>query len=407
MLTSHRLSALVAALTLSVPSVVHAAPAACPWVGAWGSSQLDVSAADQLPAAARRDATLRQIVRPSIAGNELRIRLSNAFGEAPLVIANASLARSKDPRHPEVDGRSIVKVRFGGKDHVVIPAGADWLSDPVAMPLAAFTDLAVSLHIETLPDRQTGHPGSRATSYWTVGDRAEEAAFASATALDHWYLLSGIEVRNCKAAAVVALGDSITDGRGSTTNGNDRWTDVLARRLAGSRAVINQGIGGNRVLLDGLGPNALARFDRDVLSIPGVTHLVVLEGINDIGMLTKDGSVAAEDHSSLVAQVTSAYAQIVARARAHGMKVYGGTLLPFMGMEYYHPTPANEADRQAINAWIRNPGNFDAVIDFDAIMRDPAHPDRLNPAYDIGDAIHPNPAGYKAMGDAISLQLLK
>lgn len=401
------LTILAAVLTLGASSMAHAASGPCPWVGAWGSSQLPVNGDDRLPEAARRDVTLRQIIRPSIAGAELRIRLSNAFGETPLAIANASLARSPDPRRADIDAKSVTPLRFDGKDSVVIPAGADWLSDPIAMPLAAFSDLAVSLHVDALPERQTGHPGSRATSYWTSRDHARDAALSAATPVDHWYLLSGVEVRSCGHGAVVALGDSITDGRGSTTNGNDRWTDVLARRLAGRRAVINQGIGGNRLLLDGLGPNALARFDRDVLSIPGVTHLVLLEGINDIGMLTKDAPVSGEAHAALVRQVTGAYAQIVSRARAHGIKVYGGTLLPFMGMEYYHPTAASEADRQAINAWTRKPGHFDAVIDFDAVMRDPARPDRLNPAYDVGDAIHPNPAGYKAMGEAISLQLLK
>jgi len=404
-----RPAVLTAALALAAPLPATAAPAAaqCPWTAAWGSSQMPLNGDDRLPEAARRDVTLRQIVRPSTAGSELRIRLSNAFGEAPLVIENATLARAASPQHPDLTAGSSVPLRFDGKDRVVIPTGADWLSDPVRMAVSAFDDLAVSLHFAAQPVQQTGHPGSRATSYWLNGDRTNDNAFAGATTTDHWYMLSGIEMRRCGAGAVVTLGDSITDGRGSTTNGNDRWTDVLARRLSGKRAVVNQGIGGNRVLLDGTGPNAMARFDRDVLSVPGVTHLIVLEGINDIGMLTRDAPATPEAHAALVAQVTGAYAQIVARAHARGIKVYGGTLLPFMGMEYYHPAAASEADRQAINAWIRTPGHFDAVIDFDAVMRDPARPDHLNPAYDGGDAIHPNPAGYKAMGEAVSLHLLK
>ncbi|MBF7014849.1 SGNH/GDSL hydrolase family protein [Novosphingobium resinovorum] len=400
---------LTAALALAAPLPVMAAPAAtqCPWTAAWGSSQMPVNGDDRLPEAARRDVTLRQIVRPSIAGSELRIRLSNAFGEAPLVIESARLARAASPQHPALTAGSSVPLRFAGKERVVVPAGADWLSDPVRMPVAAFDDLAVSLHFAALPVQQTGHPGSRATSYWLSGDRTSDTAFAGAATTDHWYMLSGVEMRRCGASAIVALGDSITDGRGSTTNGNDRWTDVLARRLSGKSAVVNQGIGGNRVLLDGTGPNAVARFDRDVLSVHGVTDLIVLEGINDIGMLTRDAPATPEVHAALVAGVTAAYRQIVERAHARGIKVYGGTLLPFMGMEYYHPAAASEADRQAINAWIRTPGHFDAVIDFDAAMRDPARPDHLNPAYDGGDAIHPNPAGYKAMGEAVSLQLLK
>lgn len=403
------LAALTAALALCAPLPVVAAPviAQCPWVGVWGASQLPVNGDDRLPAAALRDVTLRQIVRSSIAGSELRVRFSNAFGDTPLVIDNATLARASGSATSAIDAKSLVPLRFQGRAGVTIPPGADWLSDPVSIPVAAPGDLAISLHLAALPERQTGHPGSRATSWWVSGDRASETNLAAATGIDHWYMLSGIEVRACSSGTIIALGDSITDGRGSTTNGNDRWTDVLARRLSGKRAVVNQGIGGNRVLLDGTGPNAMARFDRDVLSVPGVTHLIVLEGINDIGMLTRDAPARPDAHAALVDGVTAAYRQIVERAHAHGIKVYGGTLLPFMGMEYYHPTAASEADRQAINAWIRAPGHFDAVIDFDAAMRDPARPDRLNPEYDGGDAIHPNPAGYKAMGEAISLQLLK
>jgi lysophospholipase L1-like esterase len=366
-----------------------------------------LSADDKLPLPAQRDATLRQIVRLSIAGSQVRVRLSNAFGDTPLVIENATLAPAIDPRRSDVAANALVPLRFGGRPRVVIPPGADWFSDPVTLRVAAFADLAVSVHFASLPERQTGHPGARATAYWTPGNHVAAPALSAPAGVDHWYMLSGVETRNCTAGAVVALGDSITDGRGSTTNGNDRWTDALARRLAGRHAVVNQGIGGNRLLLDGLGPNAMARLDRDVLSIAGAKHLIVLEGINDIGVLTLNAPATPEAHAALVEQVTGAYAQIVARARAHGIKVYGGTLLPFMGMEYYHPTAANEADRQAINAWIRNPGHFDAVIDFDAVMRDPARPDRLKPAYDGGDAIHPNPAGYKAMADAIPTGLFR
>jgi len=403
-----RLAALTAALTLGAPLPAMAAPvsAQCPWIGAWGSSQMPVNGDDRLPQTAHRDFTLRQIVRLSTAGSELRVRFSNVFGDTPLVIENATLARATSPAAPAIDAKSLMPLRFEGKPRVVIPPGADWLSDPVSIPVPAPGDLAISLHLAALPEKQTGHPGSRATSWWVGGDHAADASLGAATGIDHWYMLSGIEVRTCKSGTVVALGDSITDGRGSTTNGNDRWTDVLARRLSGKRAVVNQGIGGNRVLLDGTGPNAMARFDRDVLSVPGVTHLIVLEGINDIGMLTRDAPATPEAHAALVAGVTAAYRQILERAHARGVKVYGGTLLPFMGMEYYHPTAASEVDRQAINAWIRKPGHFDAVIDFDAAMRDPARPDHLDPAYDGGDAIHPNPAGYKAMGEAVSLQLL-
>ena len=207
------------------------------------------------------------------------------------------------------------------------------------------------------------------------------------------------------------LGDSITDGFGVQPDTNLRWTDHLAARLRVEGmeqvSVLNAGIGGNRLLNDGLGPNALARLGRDVLSQPGVTHLIVLEGVNDLGTLTRDAPATAEQHAALVAQATEALRQVVLRARARGLKVIGGTILPYGGSALYHPDAANEADRQAINAWIRAPGNFDAVIDFDAALRDPVNPTRLNPALDSGDGLHPSMDGYRAMAAAVPLDLLR
>ncbi len=212
------------------------------------------------------------------------------------------------------------------------------------------------------------------------------------------------------AAAIVALGDSITDGHGATTNGNDRWTDILAERLQASPAtsnigVSNQGIGGNHLLTDGLGPSALARFDRDVLAPAGVEWLIVFEGVNDLGGLARNGEVPAADHAALVQHILAAYQQIIVRAHAHGLRVYGATITPYVGCAYYHPGPLSEADRQAANQWIRAAGHFDAVLDFDAVVRDPQHPDQLFPAFDCGDHLHPSPAGYKAMATAIPLTL--
>jgi lysophospholipase L1-like esterase len=284
------------------------------------------------------------------------------------------------------------------------------LSDPVEGAVGAMSDVAVSIYYDEPPGRETGHPGSRATSYAVHGDVVAAAKLEAAKKVEHWYQVSAIDVlAPGPAAAVVALGDSITDGHGATTNGNDRWTDVLAGRLQASVStqnfgVSNQGIGGNHLLTDGLGPNALARFDRDVLGQAGVRWLIVFEGVNDLGGVAIHGEVPAADHAAFVERVLAAYAQIIARAHAHGLRAIGATITPYVGSGYYHPGPLSEADRQAVNTWIRG-GHFDAVVDFDAVVRDPAQPDHLLPAYDCGDHLHPSPAGYRAMGESIPLSL--
>lgn len=380
------------------------------WVAGWASSQFRPTGDAELPAGTLTDRTLRQIIRPSISGDRLRVRFSNLAGTKPLRIAGASIARAPGSATPAIDPASIIPMRFDGRSDVIIPAGADFLSDPVALPAKALENIAVSIRYEGEPE-QTSHPGSRATSWHLPGDHLRDAAMTGAASFDHWFNLAALEVERCPASKlIVALGDSITDGKGSTTNGNDRWTDRLAQRLQAdpkrrNTAIVNQGIGGNRLLDDGLGPNVLARLDRDVLAQPGVTHLILLEGINDLGMLTRDAPVSEEAHATHVARIIGAYRQIIARAHAKGIKVIGATVMPFVGNGYYHADARNEADRQAVNAWIRKPGNFDAMIDFDRVMRDPARPDRLLPAYDDGDALHPSPKGYKVMGEAIPLGL--
>ena len=358
-----------------------------------------------------QDLTLRQIVHLSAGGTAVRIRFSNAFGTTPLLIDSAHLAMAVQPDAPALRAGSDRTLTFGGSPEVSIPPGADFVSDAVDVPVPAFSDLAVTLHASTLPAVQTGHPGSRATSYVMHGDTVAAVSPQTFERIEHWYMLSGVEVRgSCSDGVVVALGDSITDGHGATTNGNDRWPDVLARRLSRAHgldmAVVNTGIGGNHLLTDGLGPNALARFDRDVLARPGVRTVILLEGVNDLGALSLRGDQPAAAHERLTSAIIEAYRQIVRRAHAQGIRVVGGTITPYVGSGYYHPASANEADRELVNAWIRGAGHFDAVVDFDRVMRDPAHPAQMLPAYDSGDHLHPSPAGYAAMAAAVQLDAL-
>ncbi|MGO8756688.1 MAG: SGNH/GDSL hydrolase family protein [Terracidiphilus sp.] len=389
----------------------HGAAKADVWVASWGASQQIPEPQNALPADDLRDATVREIAHLSLGGSALRVHLSNAFGTAALHFTAVHVARPVSPKTSAIEAGSDHALTFGGKPEVTIPPGAEMVSDPLEGPVAALSDIAVTFHLDAPPAQETGHPGSRATTYYAHGDKVSAADLKDAIPVDHWYQLTEIDVRAAaKAAAVVALGDSITDGHGATTDGNDRWTDVLAARLQATKktkniGVSNQGIGGNHLLTDGLGPNVLARFDRDVLAPAGVRWVIVFEGVNDLGGLARTGEVPAEQHAAMVKHVIAAYQQIVERAHAHGLRVYGATITPYVGSDYYHPGPSSEADRQAVNAWIRAEGHFDAVIDFDAVMRDPKHPDRLLPTYDCGDHLHPGPAGYKAMGEAVPLSL--
>lgn len=379
------------------------------WIATWGSSQMIAEGDNALPADRAGAITLRQVVRVSAGGERVRIRLSNAFGTRPLAIGGAQVARAVALGTPRVEGGA--PLTFSGRSDAMIPAGAEIYSDPVAFRVAAGADLAVSLYLPEAASPQTGHPGSRATSFTLAGNVVADETLAGATPTAHWYALADVEVAGAPTAGtIVAIGDSITDGYGVKAERNTRWPDVLAERLRGTAAtraigVINAGIGGNRVLLDGLGPNLLARFDRDVVARSGVRWAIVLEGVNDLGVLTREAPATPAQHAAIVRQITAGFSQIVARAHTHGIKVIGGTVMPFGGNTYYHPTAENEADRQAVNAFIRTSGVFDAVIDFDRLMRDPAHPDRLSPAYDSGDHLHPSEAGYRTMGEAVPLSL--
>jgi lysophospholipase L1-like esterase len=395
-------------------SITHAAStkaSADRWVASWATSQMVPQAKDALPAADVADGTLRQTLRLSTGGGKIRVRLSNAFGTEPLKLSGVHVALAAAPGSARIDPASDRALAFSGRSEVTIPPGAEYLSDPIDFPAKPLANLAVTLRFDGAPPaQQTSHPGSRTTSWFGPGDQLAAAELTGGKSLDHWFQISGVEVQRPAGASLVTFGDSITDGYGVTTNGNNRWPDLLAARLQADPrtrgvGVLNAGIGGNRLLLDGLGPNAMARFDRDVLNQAGVKYVILLEGVNDLGVLTRDQPASPEAHAALVARMTAAYDQMIRRAHDRGIKVYGATVMPFGGSAYYHPDAANEQDRQAINAWIRTPGRFDAVIDFDKLTRDPTNPSRLSPAYDSGDGLHPSLAGYKAMADAVPLDL--
>ncbi len=398
-------------LGLAVMASAQSAPKGEVWVGSWAASQQIPEPRNTLPSEDMTDATIRQSLRLSIGGNTLRVHISNAFGTKPLLFTSVHIARAVAPGSSAIVPGSDRTLTFAGATAVTVPAGAEYISDPIDYPVAPLSNLAITFHLDSPPSPETGHPGSRTTTYYLHGDHVSATDLAGAKQIDHWYQISGVDVlAPAGAASIVALGDSITDGHATTTNGNNRWTDDLAERLQASPptrdiAVLNQGIGGNHLLTFGLGPDALARFDRDVLAQPGVRWLIVFEGVNDLGRLSRKKTATPAENKALVDGILSAYQQIIIRAHAHGIQVIGATITPFAGSGYYHPDSAIEADWKAINKWIRTPGHFDALLDFDKVVRDPKQPDRLLPAYDCGDHLHPNPAGYRALADSIPLSL--
>jgi lysophospholipase L1-like esterase len=382
------------------------------WVTSWGTANMHPDESNLLPDSEWRDASLRQIVRVSLPGGRMRVRLSNVYGSAPLVIDAATIARAVRPGVSDVEASSLRKLTFDGRESVAIPANGEFYSDVVTLDHASQADFAISMHLRDTPARQTGHPGSRTTSFITSGNRVAETAWPDSRKFVRWYNIADIEVEApLGVGAVVAIGDSITDGHGSTTDHNDRWTDALVMRLAReggpAMAVVNAGIGGNRLLREGLGPNVISRFDRDVLSRSGVTHAIVLIGVNDLGIQHRNGEDTPAARAKLVTDLETGYRQLVERAHAHGICVIGGTILPYVGSDYYKPNDLNDADRRELNDWIRTSTTFDAVADFDAATRDPAEPRRMRKEDDIGDGLHPSPAGFRAMAEAVPLAALR
>lgn len=381
------------------------------WVDSWGAAQQTPEPGNGLPEAFKADFTLRQVVHLSLGGSAIRVRLSNRFGTQPLTIDAATIARAATPGSADIVEASSQPLRFDGRPSVTIPAGAEYDSDPVTTPVAAGADIAITLHYPAAPIGETGHPSSRATGFLIAGNHVADPGLAGATPIEHWYQLNDVAVRATPSArTIVAIGDSITDGAAASIDRNRRWPDRLAERLRGAGhqdvGVINTGIGGNRVLDDSLGPNLMARFDRDVIDRPGVSAAIVLEGVNDIGVLTRLHPVPAETLAAHRIRIIDGFRRLIERAHARGIRLYGATITPFVGSDYYHPNAAVDADRRAINDWIRTPGHFDGVVDFDRTVRDPAHPERLRADYDSGDHLHPSDAGYAAMAAAVPLDLV-
>ncbi len=378
------------------------------WATAWATAPMTIEEKDALSIAQTTDATIRQTVLLTLPAKRARIRITNRFGTEPLQIAGVHVARATRAGSPAIRAGSDHALTFAGQAGVTVPMGAEFTSDAVAIDAPALSHLAITIHYARASGRQTGHPGSRTHSHVKPGDALADIAFTGAAQVMPWFHLAAVEVEGAGQGTIALLGDSITDGYGVQPHSDTRWPDFLARRLQADAAtrhlgVANLGIGGGRLLLDGTGPNALARFDRDVLDLSGVRYLVVLIGVNDLGTLTREGQVSDVEHAAHLRRMLAGYGQIARRARERGIRVIGGTILPYGASEYYHPDPPDEAKRQAINTWLRAPGNVDAVIDFDMMMRDPKRPDRLRAEVDSGDGLHPSAAGYRAMAQGVPL----
>jgi lysophospholipase L1-like esterase len=390
---------------------------AAQWIGTWGAAPLPPSPAlGPFPATpAFNNQTIRQVVRVSAGGQRLRIRFSNEYGTKPLTIGKATIAL--------VDASGAVQpsterpLTFGGSGSVSIPAAAPFLSDPVDLQVAALSSVSVSVYLPEENPPCTCHATGMATGYVSAAGDFTRGSFEPKERIQMRAYISGVEVETPPAKTVVVLGDSISDGVGSTPDANRRWPDLLAQRLKarGGRpwGVVNMGISGNRVLNDGAGQSALARFDRDVLSVPGAAYVVVFEGVNDLGIsygqfsgpLAERFKSLATGSKATAETMIAGYRQLIDRAHAKGLKVLGATITPYEGAAYY--SQEGEAIREAINTWIRTGHAFDGVIDFDAVVRDPAKPTQMKDGFHAGDHLHGSDAGYEAMAKSIDLGLFK
>lgn len=372
------------------------------WVGTWATSPMQ---ADGISIRLFSSVTMREVVHISAGGAQIRLRFTNEFGLDPLTIADAHVALSAGGS--SIQPASDHAVTFGGAASVNIPPGGAIFSDPVALAVAPLSDVAVSFYLPPQIMRaETFHAFADQDNYLADGHASAAPELPQPTTLSSWYFFDGIDVAAAPGSrAIVTLGDSITDGAHSTHNANLRWPDILAARLSKDPnlariAVLNEGIGGNRVLNEGYGPSAISRLDRDVLAQSGVRYVIVLESINDIGRLAH---VQVPWDDVTAPQLEMGLKQIADQAHEHGLKIFGATLTPYGGAGYY--SEKGEQVREAVNDWIRTSGVFDGVVDFDKITRDPQNPKAFNPSYDSGDHLHPSDAGYKAMGEGIDLTL--
>lgn len=390
------------------------------WVGTWAAAPQLTEPGNMPPAPFTNgnlvfaDSTVRQSIHVTVGGRLIRLRFSNAYGGADLPITNVSIARPAGGAAgvSAIDPATSQAVTFNGRTAIDIPVGAQMVSDPVDFPVATNSNLTVTIYLSAgqASSSITSHPGSRTTTYMVNGNHVDDADLPGAATVAHWYFLSGLESwEPDDTAAIDVVGDSLTDGRGSTTNGDDKWTDQLFNRLQGipganHLTVLNQGLGGNRILNDGLGPNVLARFDRDVLAQSGDKWLIIYEGVNDIGT----APATQADQQKVAGDLIAAFEQIITRAHAKGIRVYGATITPFGGNTGYDdPAGFRDAARVEVNNWIRTSHEFDAVLDFDKAIRDPANIRDINPLYDVGDHLHLNPTGYGVLAASVPAFLFR
>ena len=373
------------------------------WVATWATAEQVVEPHNCPPAPGLGNNSIRQIVQTSISGKEVRVKFSNEFSQGPVTINAAEIARAATAgSSSDIIAGTEVSLTFGGKKSVTIEPGKLVTSDPVKFPMGTRENVAITMHLgEASSTSVTGHPGSRTDSYLIEGQGSD---FTNAVKTAHWYIINAIEIKaEKKARAIVVLGNSITDGRGSTTNEQNRWTDNLSRRLLAYKktkrvSVLNMGLGGNCILNGGLGPTGKSRYPRDLFQQEGVKYIILFEGVNDLG--------GYGDATAKAKQIIEVYKQIIDEAHERDILVYGAPVMQFKGNNYYSEN--HEAGRQQLNQWIRNGGYFDGVIDFDAAMGNPDDPAQLNPKYLFeNDYLHPNAEGYVQMGNCIDLKLFE